>query len=206
MSYSLRVCVWPARPRSRRRASEPLRPVLWTYSPECVEGEFSEVLRSCFASCPRPEALPLVGDPCLPLEGAPPTTARTRWHATSTSSCSDGCVPPVASACTDAPIASPGGQPTPGLARWAYSSSVARRTHSRTPRRMGGPQACVWPPRRPRGRPPSRRSESWGCTSTSVPSFPKGRSHLCTRCYESETVAGGWADLHVALFTGVRGK
>src|SRR5215203_5302155 len=143
-----------------------------------------------FASCPRPEALPLVGDPCLPLEGAPPTTARTRWHATSTSSCSDGCVPPVASACTDAPIASPGGQPTPGLARWAYPSSVARRTHSRTPRSLGGPQACVWPPRRPRGRPPSRRSESWGCTSTSVPSFPKGRSHLCTRCYESETVAG----------------
>jgi hypothetical protein len=33
-----------ARPR-RRRASKPLRPVLWAYSPECVEGEFSEVLR-----------------------------------------------------------------------------------------------------------------------------------------------------------------
>ena len=30
----------------------------------------------------------------LPLEGAPPTRARTRWHAAST--CSDGCVPPAA--------------------------------------------------------------------------------------------------------------
>ena len=33
-----------ARPR-RSRASKPLRPVLWAYSPECVEGELSEVLR-----------------------------------------------------------------------------------------------------------------------------------------------------------------
>jgi len=31
-----------ARPR-RRRASKPLRPVLWACSPECVEGVFSEV-------------------------------------------------------------------------------------------------------------------------------------------------------------------
>src|SRR5918994_1584619 len=107
----------------------------------------------------------------LPLEGAPPTRARTRWHAAST--CSDDCVPPAASACTRAPLASPRGPPIPELARWAHPSGVARHTRPRTLRSPGGPRACVWPPRRRRGRPPSRRSESWGCTSTSVPSFPK---------------------------------
>src|SRR5918994_2085870 len=136
----------------------------------------------------------------LPLEGAPPTRARTRWHAAST--CSDDCVPPAASACTRAPLASPRGPPIPELARWANPSGVARHTRLRTLRSPGGPRACVWPPRRRRGRRPSRRSEWWGCTSTfSCPPFPKGRSHLCTRCYESETVAGGQAALHVPLCT-----
>src|SRR5918994_1326945 len=41
MSCSLRVCVWPARGR-RRHASKPLRSVLWVYSPNLVEGKFSE--------------------------------------------------------------------------------------------------------------------------------------------------------------------
>src|SRR5215203_747691 len=87
---------------------------------------------------------------------------------------------------------------------WAHPSGVARHTRPRTLQSPGGPRACVWPPRRRRGRVPSRRSEWWDCTSTfSCPPFPKGRSHLCTRCYESETVAGGQAALHLPLYTQV---
>jgi hypothetical protein len=40
------------------------------------------------------------------------------------------------------------------------------------------------------GRPPSRRRGSWGRTSTSWSSFPKGHSYVCTGCYESKTATG----------------
>src|SRR5215203_4531234 len=49
---------------------------------------------------------------------------------------------------------------------WAHPSGVARHTRPRTLQSPGGPRACVWPPRRRRGRVPSRRSEWWDCTST----------------------------------------
>jgi len=72
-----------------------------------------------------------------------------------------------------APLASPRGLPIPGPARAAHLSGAARRTRSRTSRSPGCPRACARLRRRSRGRPPSRRFGSWGCTSTSVSSFPK---------------------------------
>src|SRR5215204_5033370 len=43
------------------------------------------------------------------------------------------------------------------------------------------------------------------CQYIFVSSFPKGRSYLCTRCYEFKTGAGTPATLVPLLFTGLRG-
>src|SRR5215210_5520745 len=43
---------------------------------------------------------------------------------------------------------------------------------------MGGPQAFVWLPHRLRGRLPSRRFGSWGCTSTSL--CPPSQKDACS--------------------------
>jgi hypothetical protein len=40
----------------------------------------------------------------------------------------------------------------------------------------------------------------------SVPSFPKGRSHVCTRCYDPKTAVGAPLAPPEPLFTGVRGR
>src|SRR5215204_1279494 len=66
--------------------------------------------------------------PCLPLEGAAPKGASTRWHSASPS-CSDARALPAAPACTRAALASPRGPPTPGLSLSAFPGGVAQRTH-----------------------------------------------------------------------------